>query len=214
MTRSTAQRVAAALRERIERGALPPGTRLSEEALGQDLGVSRNTLREAFRLLIHDSLVEHRLNRGVFVRVPGPDDVTDIYRVRDALETAGVRAAEHAPPALREAVTTAVTEAEWAADDGDWPKVATADLAFHRALAGLGASPRIDTAMDRLLAELRLAFHTMPSPRRFHEPFLVRNRAIEQLLVKGEYARAEAELTAYLDDARQLIVDTMLEKRP
>ncbi|KNB49975.1 GntR family transcriptional regulator [Streptomyces caatingaensis] len=213
MTRSTAQRVAAVLRERVERGDLPPGSQLSEEALGLDLGVSRNTLREAFRLLAHESLVEHRLNRGVFVRVLGPDDVIDIYRVRGALESAGVRAAALAPPALREAVTTAVTEAEWAADDGDWPAVATADLAFHRALAGLSASPRVDAAMDRLLAELRLAFHTMPSPRRFHEPFLVRNRAIEQLLAKGEYARAETELTTYLDDARQLIVDTMREER-
>ncbi|MEV4442668.1 GntR family transcriptional regulator, partial [Streptomyces sp. NPDC049577] len=92
MARSTAQRVAEVLRERIEAGWLPPGTQLSEEALGRELGVSRNTLREAFRLLVHDSLVTHELNRGVFVRTLEPDDVADIYRVRAALETAGVRA--------------------------------------------------------------------------------------------------------------------------
>ncbi len=214
MALSTAQRVADALRDRIEGGGLPPGTQLSEEALGRELGVSRNTLREAFRLLVHESLVVHRLNRGVFVRVLEPADVTDIYRVRAALETAGVRAADGAGAAARAAVTEAVARAERAAADGDWQGVGSADLRFHRALAGLSGSARIDSAMDRLLAELRLAFHAMPSPRRFHEPFLPRNRALATLLENGEYGRAEAELTTYLDDARQLILDTMREAAP
>ncbi|ARZ71260.1 GntR family transcriptional regulator [Streptomyces sp. HU2014] len=211
MALSTAQRVADQLRDRIQGGGLPPGTQLSEEALGRDLGVSRNTLREAFRLLIHESLVVHRLNRGVFVRVLEPADVTDVYRVRAALETAGVRAAERAERPLREAVTEAVDRAERAAARGDWREVGSADLRFHRALAALSGSPRIDTAMDRLLAELRLAFHAMPSPRRFHEPFLPRNRTLAGLLERGEYGRAEAELLTYLDDARQLILDAMRE---
>ncbi|MEV8479530.1 GntR family transcriptional regulator [Streptomyces sp. NPDC051173] len=211
MALSTAQRVADTLRDRIEGGGLPPGTQLSEEALGRELGVSRNTLREAFRLLVHESLVVHRLNRGVFVRVLEPADVTDIYRVRAALETAGVRAAASAAPALRTAVAGAVARGERAAAAGDWPEVASADLRFHRALAALGGSARIDSAMDRLLAELRLAFHTMPSPRRFHEPFLLRNRSLATLLENGDHGRAEAELTTYLDDARRLILDTMRE---
>ncbi|MBP2401788.1 GntR family transcriptional regulator [Streptomyces syringium] len=211
MARSTAQRVADALRTRIEGGGLPPGTQLSEEALGRDLGVSRNTLREAFRLLIHESLVVHVLNRGVFVRVLEPADVTDIYRVRAALETAGVRAADGADRTLRDAVGRAVAEGERAAAGHDWREVGSADLRFHRALAALAGSARIDTAMDRLLAELRLAFHAMPSPRRFHEPFLARNRALAALLDDGAYDRAEAELTTYLDDARTLILDVMRE---
>ncbi|GAA3073937.1 hypothetical protein GCM10020000_68620 [Streptomyces olivoverticillatus] len=141
MARSTAQRVAMALRERIEGGELPPGTQLSEEALGRDLEVSRNTLREAFRLLIHESLVEHLLNRGVFVRVPTAADVTDVYRMRTALETAGVRAAATAPAPLRAAVAASVDEGERAAAEGDWRQVGSADLRFHRALAALVEQP-------------------------------------------------------------------------
>ncbi|MBB4895295.1 DNA-binding GntR family transcriptional regulator [Streptomyces olivoverticillatus] len=211
MARSTAQRVAMALRERIEGGELPPGTQLSEEALGRDLEVSRNTLREAFRLLIHESLVEHLLNRGVFVRVPTAADVTDVYRMRTALETAGVRAAATAPAPLRAAVAASVDEGERAAAEGDWRQVGSADLRFHRALAALAGSPRIDAAMDRLMAELRLAFHAMPSPHRFHQPFLQRNRVLAGLLEGNESARAEAELITYLDDARELILDAMRE---
>ncbi|HVT67172.1 MAG TPA: GntR family transcriptional regulator, partial [Trebonia sp.] len=53
---STAGRVTDILRTHITDGLLPPGTRLSEEAIGRALGVSRNTLREAFALLSHERL--------------------------------------------------------------------------------------------------------------------------------------------------------------
>ena len=55
-----ADRVAAVLREQIVKGLFPPGLRLSEEALGSDLGVARNTLREAFRMLSHCLLYTSR----------------------------------------------------------------------------------------------------------------------------------------------------------
>src|ERR1700685_2371399 len=69
MPASTADRVAELLRTRIMEGLFPPGTRLSEEVIGQALGVSRNTLREAFRLLCHERLAVHQMHRGIFVPV-------------------------------------------------------------------------------------------------------------------------------------------------
>src|SRR3954468_16055413 len=94
---STAELVANVLRENVIDGSLPPGTRLSEETIGNLLGVSRNTLREAFRLLSHENLLVHELHRGVFVRRLAAADVADIYRMRRILETASVRAAGAAP---------------------------------------------------------------------------------------------------------------------
>src|SRR5437763_15790808 len=61
---STVQRTAQLLRGQIIAGLLPPGERLSEELIGSVLGVSRNTLREAFRVLSHERLLVHELNRG------------------------------------------------------------------------------------------------------------------------------------------------------
>ena len=69
---STAERVADVLRRRITEGDLPPRTHLSEEQLIVVLRVSRNTLREAFRVLAQHGLVEHVPNRGVSVASPGP----------------------------------------------------------------------------------------------------------------------------------------------
>lgn len=82
--------VAAQLRQRISDGLLPPGTKLSEQALSEALGVSRNTLREAFTVLAGESVVQRIPNRGVFVAAPGADDVREIYRVRRLIEPAAV----------------------------------------------------------------------------------------------------------------------------
>jgi DNA-binding GntR family transcriptional regulator len=206
-----AQRVAEILRDRIIEGQLTPGTRLSEEALGEVLAVSRNTLREAFQRLAEERLVVHEMNRGVFVRVLTPADVADIYTMRLALETAGVRAAPRADPGQLAVVREALAEADAAAQRGDWLGVGTADLHFHQAVTALAGSGRIDDAMRRLLAELRLAWGATPSAHQLHEPFLHRNRELLSLLECGEITRLEDELACYLHDARDLIVDTMQE---
>lgn len=199
---STAERVADVLRERISDGSLPPGVRLSEDRLATALGISRNTLREAFRLLVHDRLVVHERNRGVFVRRLTADDLADLYRVRWVVESAALRLP--APDLAR--VAAAVEQGERAAAADDWRAVATADLRFHSELAALARSSRLDELMRRVLAELRLAFYVMDAAAAFHEPYLRRNRTILQLLEAGRTEEAEQELHSYLDEAeRQLL---------
>ncbi|RIX69524.1 GntR family transcriptional regulator, partial [Acidovorax cavernicola] len=55
---SLSDRIAEQLRLKIVQGVLSPGMRLSEQALADELTVSRNTLREAFRILTKDGLVK------------------------------------------------------------------------------------------------------------------------------------------------------------
>ncbi|NUW38340.1 GntR family transcriptional regulator [Nonomuraea sp. SMC257] len=201
---STAERVADILRDRISEGFFEPGQRLSEEAISEALGVSRNTLREAFRLLGHERLLDHRLNRGVFVRILSAEDVADLYRVRRVIEGAAVRRSP-TPQALG-LIKEAVADAERAAARDDWRAVGTANIRFHQALVTLNRSPRLDEAMRQLLAELRLVFHVMKNPRDFHEPFVERNRRLLELLEGGRVDEAAAFLDGYLDHAERLLV--------
>lgn len=206
---STAARVADVLRDRITEGLLVPGTRLSEEEIGEALGVSRNTLREAFRLLSHERLLVHVFNRGVFVRSLTSDDIRDLYQFRRLLELAAIRyAATSGPPDLTE-VEAAVADGERAADVGDWAAVGTANMRFHQALVALARSTRADEAMRHLLAELRLVFHVMADPHTFHQPYLAGNRELLGLLGSGRYADAETALTAYLDRAEEQLLRAM-----
>ena len=205
---STAERVADIMRERITDGSLAPGSRLPEDAVGSALGVSRNTLREAFRLLVHERLAVAEFNRGVFVRRLTADDVVDLYRVRRLVECAAVRRAADATPEATATMRQAVADGELAAADGRWPEVGTANMRFHQAIVALAGSPRLDEYMRQVTAELRLAFHVMQNPRAFHEPYLHRNRELAALIEAGNGAAAEKLLAEYLDDAERQLLDT------
>lgn len=203
---STAERVADVLRTRVIVGDLPPGTRLSEEAIGSALGVSRNTLREAFRLLTHERLLAHELNRGVFVRTLTEADVADLYRLRKVVECGALRYADVGEDDLR-LVHLVIDDAVRAAEKEEWVAVGTHNLRFHQSLCGLAGSPRVDEMMRGILAEMRLVFHVMGDPRQFHEPYIARNRAILETLAGGDQSGAERMLATYLDDAEHQIIE-------
>ncbi|KAA0940762.1 GntR family transcriptional regulator [Streptomyces apricus] len=203
---STAERVSDILRGRIADGYFPPGTRLSEDSIGNALGVSRNTLREAFRLLTHERLLVHRLNRGVFVRVLTVEDVEDIYRIRHLVECAVVRGLGEPPHALDD-LAAAVEDGRRATRDGDWKGLGTANIHFHRALVALAGSARTDELMRSVFAELRLAFHLVDDPKRLHEPYLARNGQILRALQDGDRGEAENLLAVYLDDSRRRVTE-------
>lgn len=211
---STAERVAGILRDRVTEGFIPPGTRMSEEAIGEALGVSRNTLREAFRLLAHERLLVHELNRGVFVRTLTKDDVVELYRLRQLVEGAAVRELAGAPDQVLAAIRTAVEDGERAASEGRWPDVGTANLQFHQGIVQLAGSPRLEEFMLRIHAELRLVFHVMDNPRRFHEPYLARNRELLAALESRNTQHAELLLSVYLADAERQLVRAFTGAEP
>jgi DNA-binding GntR family transcriptional regulator len=89
--------VAQLLRERIYSGAFPPGTKLRQEQLAEQLRVSRTPLREALRVLERDGLVHSEPGRGVRVIEADPRALVEAYRLREAVDGMAARlAAEHA----------------------------------------------------------------------------------------------------------------------
>lgn len=204
---TTPLRVAEVLRERILLGRLPSGTRCAEQQLAVALGVSRNTLREAFQVLVGERLLVHEPHRGVFVRRLGIDDVHDIYAFRRVVEC-GALAAPVRPDALAD-LPAAVAEGQAAVDRGDWVGAGTADVRFHLAVTAAAGSARLDRVVHALFVELRLAFQLVPDPSTLHGPFLPRNAEIAALALAGEHAAAAALLGDYLDDAQARIVDAV-----
>lgn len=198
---TTAERIAEVLRRRITEGELRPGTQLCEERLVGPLGVSRNTLRETFRLLTHDGLLVHRLHQGVFVTELDEDDLADLYRLRRVVECGVVRSLTATDPDTLAPLRRDVEVAERAAARGEWREVGTANMHFHQHLVGLGGSRRTDELTRRLLAELRLVFHVVDSPHALHESYIARNRALFELVAAGRTAQAAQELEQYLRDS-------------
>lgn len=202
----TGQWVAAQLRQAIADGRLAPGAKLAEEELREALGVSRNTLREAFATLSTERVVTRIPNRGVFVSHPTPDDIREIYRVRRLVEPAALLWAPRQPTAELAAI---VRRARAAAAARDVPAMAGANQDFHRALVASAGSERLDALMDQVLAEMRLVFATMGSDPRFHAPYVEENAKILELLEAGEKAAAAEAMSEYLDRAERQLLATL-----
>lgn len=211
---STAERVADILRARIIEGAVAPGQRLAEDRIREALGMSRNTLREAFRLLVRERLLVHEFGRGVFVARPTAADVADLYRVRRVVEGAALRGAADIGEQQLAGLAAAVEDGRHARDAEDWPGIGTANMRFHRAVTALAGSPRLDDMMDWVLAEMRLVFHIMDAPRDFHLPYLDRNRAIHALVRDGRTGEAAQMMAEYLDSAERQLLEEFARSPP
>jgi DNA-binding GntR family transcriptional regulator len=200
-----AEKAAADIRSGIISGQFTPGSRLSEQALGDSLGVSRNTLREAFRLLTQEGLLVRRPHAGVMVAVPSLASIIDIYRVRRMIEVQALRSAPARHPAGR-ALSAAVASALAARDSGDWAAVGTANMDFHRAIVSLADSARLDRVYANVSAELRLAFGIIDDPEYLHAPYVDRNVSVLRAHEEGRQADAADELDAYLIQSERTLL--------
>lgn len=91
--RALVDKLASQLHARVLSGELPSGTRLRQEALAEEFGVSRTPVREALRKLEAGGLVEVQPNRGAVVRGLSPREIRDAYEVRAALEALAAKLA-------------------------------------------------------------------------------------------------------------------------
>src|SRR5918996_6401711 len=87
---TTAETVAQMLRNEIQRGQLPPGTRLRQNEVAQRFGVSTTPVREALALLQAEGLVRIDPHRGALVFHPTVADLRESYEIRGALESLAV----------------------------------------------------------------------------------------------------------------------------
>lgn len=205
----TADRIAAVLRVRITEGRLPPGTPIRDAALANEFGVSRNTVREALRLLGYEGLLTHQLHKGVSVRRMTPADVRDVYTVRRALELRAIEESAVAPVERLDALEDAVRTAEQALRERQWGDVGTASLAFHQRIVALLGSVSLDEFFGVVLARLRLTFALAPDEGRFQVPWVARDRAIADAVLQGRRDDAAAAMRLYLDDSERSVLDVV-----
>lgn len=203
---SVAERVAQELRHQLAEGLLLPGARLTEAALAEDLGVSRNTVREAFAELASERLLVRHPNRGVFVASLGAGDIHDVYTVRRAIEVSTIRNGGTTEQIA--AVRAAVEEGKKAAAANDNEGLGSANQHFHRAIVAMAGSRRLDTIMSQVLAEMRLFFHKATVDAEFYSGYLEDNEQICAALEAGDGERASELMLAYLDrsEAQQVAI--------
>jgi DNA-binding GntR family transcriptional regulator len=210
---TTAQQVADGLSERILAGAFAPGDRLRESAIATQLGVARNTIREAVRILEHGGLVRYEVNRGAVVISPTPATVDALYTARERLETAAV---SRVPS---ETQLTEIDEAfealAQAADSHDPRLIVDKDLAFHSAIVALLNSSRLDAFYADLTRELRFYLMVLSLEEREYEKpdvVLAEHEVILSAIRSRDPDRAVREVRAHIETNAQRLKDILAER--
>lgn len=120
------------LREDILSGKYKEGDELKEVAIGEELGVSRTPVREAFRQLELEGLIQIIPNKGAYVTGITEKDVKDIYMIRSLLEGLCAKwACEHITKEQMEEMEENIYLAKFHAQKGHLEQLAELDNRFH-----------------------------------------------------------------------------------
>ncbi len=179
------------LRERIRLGDIPPGTRLRQEVLAEELGVSRTPLREAMRLLAADGLVVLEPNRGAVVVELSHDDRVAFWEARLALEPAAARmGAQRRTASGVAAMEAAIVDqrASMVEDQGF-----AANRAFHLALVASAGNPHLNRFAEALWVRAVGAaiYATQASDSGVVAAYADQHAAILAAITSGDADRAE-----------------------
>ncbi|GAA1430020.1 FadR/GntR family transcriptional regulator [Streptomyces thermospinosisporus] len=162
------EQVIAALRSQITSGEWPVGSRIpTEPELVEQLGVARNTVREAVRALAHNGLLDIRQGSGTYVvatselagvmhRRFADADPRHIAELRSTLESAGARlAAERRTEKDLKQLDTLLRRREEAWESGDAEAFVVADATFHLAVVAASHNDVMTTMYADLSEVLR-----------------------------------------------------------
>jgi DNA-binding GntR family transcriptional regulator len=205
---TAAQQVADGLAARILAGAFGAGDRLRESAIASELGVARNTVREAVRILELSGLVRHEVNRGAVVISPTPDRVEALYAARERLETAA--AARAARPEHLDGLKCAYQRLEQAALTHEAARIVDVDLQFHSAIVAMLDSTRLDAFYAELMVELRFYLMVLSvTDREYEQPedLLVEHQEILTAIESGDRDAAVDLVRSHIDRNAARVVD-------
>jgi DNA-binding GntR family transcriptional regulator len=164
---STVQQVADGLTTMILNGRLKPGERLRESVLADNLGLSRNTVREAVRIVQAGGLIRHRPNHGAVVWDPTDAEIMDVYNARYYLETTAARSVSESTNL--DEVHAAMDEFRAILRSGDPFKIVEKDLAIHSAMIGLLGSRKLRAFYQQLVTELRYFMFVLSTEKHEYE---------------------------------------------
>ena len=192
---SMAERVKRELLRQIMSGELPPGARLVEMRIAEDLNTSQGPVREALRELEAKELVRTEPYKGSHVREVTPQDIREAYMVRASLEELAGQLAAKSLKGKVDALKKEADAIQKAAAQSNIERYAQHDHNFHRMI--------VDAAQNRILLRSwdSLAFEA-----------LIQMRLMKGKLNLRQAQRAHWTIIEALDDGHGAIAGRLLRK--
>ncbi|HEY1722039.1 MAG TPA: GntR family transcriptional regulator [Magnetospirillaceae bacterium] len=196
------------IRDLIITDKLQLGDQLSENALSEQLGVSRTPVREAFLHLAAERLVEVKPQRGTFVFQYDLTELREISELREVLETGAMRVAiKHDRRRLVDGLANQVEAAEAAIHLGP-AAYQSHDTAFHETLVRASDNRELIDAYQRISGRIRAIRYRLTTTQDQIAQSQYHHRGILESMRAGDDADAIAHLTSHVYNSYRFMFGT------
>ena len=201
------EQVRDAILDEIAGGRLAAGSRVIQEQVAQQLGVSRQPVQQALLLLRELGVLRDAPGRGLEVAPLVPDEVEHIYELRAVLEGLEARrAAERGAARAARDGPAVIAAGRAAVASGELSAMVAADQRFHRFLYELSGNPLLAPAMAAHWTQLQRAMAEVLVRDERPRDIWDQHAAILDAVAAGDAAGAEAQACAHLTQAAGYMV--------
>ena len=215
MMRTVVDQIREELKQRILSGTWRLGSRIFEEDIAAELGVSRSALREAVRLLEQEGLIVREAHRGLYVASPSSRDALEAAQVRAVLEAQAVRLSPPPPAALLADLERVCLGFEQLEESADQIAAVQLDRTFHSLIVQGCPNDLLLRKFHELDGQMAIFFHWFMAevPSRIHgigerhrtllRAFALGDPDVFSLAAEAHYTEAVQELAHHLPGSVQ-----------
>jgi DNA-binding GntR family transcriptional regulator len=201
------EQVREALLAEIASGALPPGERVVQEQIAQALGVSRQPVQQALRLLLEQGVLQDAPGRRLIVKPLDPEHVRNMYDLRAVVEgLAARRAAQLHGPAAERLGRPLIDSGRKAVAAGSVPRMIAADVRFHEFVHALSGNTLVSQVLSPHLVYMQRVMGEVLTGETAPRDVWNEHEAILDAIVAGDAAKAERLSREHIFDAADFMV--------
>ena len=192
---------------------LPPGSRVNENKIAEDLHVSRSPVRDAIKRLKGDRIIVTIPNKGAFVRKLTPGEMDEMFEARLMMELYGLDSlSSHLGGEDRTLFSSLFERSEAAYENRNMSEFMALDFSIHRGIVALRRNAYIIGMYENLNWQLYTIY--LESEWDIQEFKRIRNdhAAVIGGLLDGKPDVAREHLTRHITQARKIIVARVAEE--
>jgi len=203
--------VADKIRELIILGKLKPGERLVESKLAESLGISRQPIREAFRILELEHLITLIPRKGAYVSEISLKEIEEIYEIRAMIEGFAARLAiSHITQKDISQLKSILNLMERSIRENNFKKVIKCNLSFHQKIISLSKNDNLAKVYKSILLPVR---RHQKMGLSLHSSWMVsleEHRSILEALNSRDIKRAEEMCREHVLKAEKRLIDRLI----
>ncbi|MBS3737247.1 GntR family transcriptional regulator [Candidatus Bipolaricaulota bacterium] len=201
-------RVYEILLDNITKRNFAPGSKLGEQYLADELGVSKTPVREALSRLERENLVNIYPNRGAYVVEITREDIIEIYDLREVLE--GLAARQSARKIDRrglDRMRKLISSMENSLEKGDLEEYSGHDSEFHGMLGHISGNSRLQKMVQNLRYQARILMASSVQIPGRAENSLQDHKDIFESLEAGNGPEAERKVRKHTKDTKEVVLE-------